>query len=252
MPGPPCTSFSTMQDLTQVIRTRLEPYGVQGLSERLQKKIDDANVLASFSLDVFAILMKLGLPVLLENPRASRLWYFKEVEELLAQGAELITADLCPFGTQRRERTSFLVANVDESVRKRLRRPCGGCDGLCGHTQKPHILPKGKKPGTSVNWTSLGQVYPPHLCDTLAGALIRCHRDCPQTAFCTFRHGPCRRDICCRRVYIYSFAAALDGCDTFPGTLVLQACRVSKTGTLVLQAPAPEEAADAKRRWQQF
>ena len=86
-------------------------------------------------------------------------------------GAKLITCDLCRFGTRWRKRTGLLICNIDESVRAKLRCTCGGSNGLCGRTGRRHILLKGKAPGSSVNMTSLGQVYPPKFCDTLAEAL---------------------------------------------------------------------------------
>ena len=169
--GPPCTTLSTMQDLTRVIRTRRYPKGVPGLSSYDQARVDEGNVQALFSLRIFAILMRKGLPCIIENPRASRLWFFQEVLDLIEQGAVLLTLDLCAYGTRWRKRTGLLVCNLEADAIVELQRLCGGSNGLCGHTGKPHILLKGKDPQSGKNWTSLGQVYPKRLCRAIAKAL---------------------------------------------------------------------------------
>ena len=169
--GPPCTTLSTMQDLTRVIRTRRHPKGVPGLSAYDQARVDEGNVHALFALQIFGILLRLGKPCIVENPRASRLWYFEEVEALLAAGAQLLTLDLCAYGTRWRKRTGLLVCNLSPSAVRSLTHLCGGTGSKCGRTRRPHILLKGKDPVSGRNWTSLGQVYPRQLCKAIAKAL---------------------------------------------------------------------------------
>ena len=90
---------------------------------------------------------------------------------MIAKGAFLLTLDLCAYGTRWRKRTGLLVCNIDASSLADLQRLCGGCDGLCGHTGKPHMLLEGKDPQSGKNSTSLGQVYPKKLCKSIAKAL---------------------------------------------------------------------------------
>ena len=167
--GPPCTTLSTMQDLTRIIRTRQFPKGV--LSDYDQKRVDEGNVHALFSIQLMRILKRLGRPCVIENPRASRLWFFPEVLALLREGALLLTMDMCAYGTKWRKRTGLLVTGIDELSIRNLSRRCGGSASCCGHTHRPHILLKGKDPQSGKNWTSLAQVYPRRLCSAIATAL---------------------------------------------------------------------------------
>ena len=160
-----------MRDLTRVIRTRQYPKGVPGLSAHDQARVDDGNMHALFSLKTFRTLLKKRLPCVIENPRSSRLWYFDEVLALIDQGAQLLTLDLCAYGTRWRKRTGLLVCNLEAAALSDLSRLCEGSDGLCGHTKRAHILLKGKDPKSGKNWTSLGQVYPRQLCKAIATAL---------------------------------------------------------------------------------
>ena len=83
----------------------------------------------------------------------------------------MLTIDMCAYGTRWRKRTGLLVCNLDASSLAALQQLCGGTEGKCGHTGRPHILLKGKDPQSGRNWTSLGQVYPRRLCKAIAKAL---------------------------------------------------------------------------------
>ena len=106
---------------------------------------------ALFCLKLFGIIMRNGFPCIIENPRASRLWFFEEVTTLLEAGAKLLITDMCAYGTRWRKRTGLLVCNLSAAAEADLARKCGGCDGLCGRTQRPHILFKGKDPVSKRN-----------------------------------------------------------------------------------------------------
>jgi len=169
--GPPCTSLSTMQDLTRVIRTRQFPKGVPNLDPYDQQRVDEGNLHALFCLKLMQILKRRGRPCVIENPRASRLWYFDETEALIRGGATLLTLDMCAYGAKWRKRTGLLTSGLDEFGRAALSRLCGGSSRCCGRTGRPHILLKGKDAVSGRNWTSLAQVYPRRYCSAIASAL---------------------------------------------------------------------------------
>ena len=122
---------------------------------------------------MFKTLMRNGFPCIIENTRASRLWYVEEVAEFNAQGAQLLTMDMCAYGTRSRKRTGLLVCHLEAQSCTQMQRLCGERNKLCGHTKRPHVHLKGKDPRSGRNWTSLGQVYPRQFCKSNAQVPLR-------------------------------------------------------------------------------
>merc|ERR1712194_680215 len=83
---------------------------------------------------------------------------------------------------------------------------------VCIYTKKPHIQLAGKIPGSSVNWTSIAQSYPPSLAHRLANTLVFAAEDQVQKlppAETTGKFGRgCKTHSCGRRAWQSSKAKA--------------------------------------------
>ena len=131
----PCTPHSPMQ---QLIRA-------QGLGERVDEIVADAEPLLSFTRKVLDAQARGGRIGVAENPLASRAWLHKEIYPLYAHewsAYELVRMDQCAFN---------LVDHQGELIKtSRSRRECwcrgtrvyfGGCTGWAtGITRMRRLL----------------------------------------------------------------------------------------------------------------
>ena len=114
---------------------------------------------------------RLGLPWIIENPKASKMWWVPPMRRLAAsKGVCEITCDFCQYGKPWRKRTTFLCGNVPADTLHRINRTCQGKHGICSATHNRHFQLTGSSP-EGISWTRIAQPYPTKLCYGLAHAL---------------------------------------------------------------------------------
>jgi hypothetical protein len=112
----------------------------------------------------------LGIPVLLENPKTSRLWLVPELQALASQhSASWCQVDYCQYGTPWQKSTYFLTWNCPR-LQSAL-RTCTPHSGRCSASGKHHVVLKGVDPA-GVFWTARAQPYPRPMCRTIADAIV--------------------------------------------------------------------------------
>ena len=172
MLAPPCSSFSPARDRTSVIRTRSSPWGLPGLSEKDQQKVEQGNSCIKAALEIIGDLNKYTIPWILENPHCSKMWFLPPLQKLVNDASVHVrVCDFCQFGTKWRKRTRFLIGNCDETDSLRLQRTCQAKNGHCSRSGKKHFhLTGSNNKGTP--WTLIAQPYPSRLCHSLAHTLL--------------------------------------------------------------------------------
>jgi hypothetical protein len=170
MLAPPCSSFSPARYRTSVIRSRKFPWGLPGIPDHEQVKVDIGNKCFLATFDLIRCFNQHGIPWILENPHASKCWYLPQLDKLLhSANCHVVVADFCQFGTKWRKRTRFLCGNIDPLDLQRVNLKCSG-HGWCSATNKPHFQLTGSN-NKGIPWTRIAQPYPTKLCHALAHAL---------------------------------------------------------------------------------
>ena len=175
--GPPCASWSIARDRTLVIRNQLQPWGLDNLPENEQVKVEAGNKTLRATLKLIRTLHRLGIPWSLENPGSSKMWWTKELKEIMTwPGVHEELIDFCQYGTAWRKRTRFIFGNVQpENLGRFNHRRCTGTGGFCSRTGERHFQLTGTSP-TGVPWTRIAQPYPTKLCNDLAHILVDAER----------------------------------------------------------------------------
>ena len=172
MLAPPCDSFSVARDRTKVIRTKVQPWGVDDslLTEKEKQKVSIGNACFASCFSLIRILNLYKVPWILENPASSKCWHLPFLKKLEQQEhAVSIVSDFCQYGTAWRKRTKFLCGNIAPADLHRIDRRCNN-SSICSRSGRPHFQLTGKGPN-NVNWTTIAQPYPKQLCDGLAYSL---------------------------------------------------------------------------------
>lgn len=150
-----------------LLRNQQYVWGIPGLSESDAHKVAVGNILLKFSAAVFRLCLRLQIPVVLENPHTSMIWYASPVQHLLThRSVNYEFTDFCQDGCQYRKRTRFLFAFLD------LRHCCRHCSarrGRCNKSGKPHQQLVGCPNGVFL--TKLAEPYPLSLCRRLASTI---------------------------------------------------------------------------------
>ena len=106
--GPVCGSFSTA--VTPPVRSCDYPMGRPGVSESMQRKIDQGNRFAAWMVLILGLALSMKMGVWLENPASSwlfRLPLWKQfMEEHIELGVWLV--DYCRFYMRWRKRTAIV------------------------------------------------------------------------------------------------------------------------------------------------
>ena len=149
--GITCTTFSRGGRGTHEVgcgpgplRSSSMPWGLDGLREDEQHKVDMGNVMVRFLLRLLRACSKYGCGFVAENPRTSILWCLPEVLNVAARcKAVRVEVDYCRFGEAWRKATTLLtnVANLVNITAK-----CKGHHGLCGVTKAPRLILAGRDP----------------------------------------------------------------------------------------------------------
>ena len=86
----------------------------------------------STSAAILNLFHRAHMPWILEQPCDSRLWDVPKIQTLAAQRRTAwALADFCVFGLACRQRTLFLVGNVDSRDLPRIAAKCAGRGGSC-------------------------------------------------------------------------------------------------------------------------
>ena len=91
------------------LRSNTDLWGLPGLSPIDQKKVDDGNAMALFTVPIIQLCIEVKIPVAVENPLTSMLWLLPEVAQL--GGAQEVKLDMCQFGTPRMKPARLLLWN---------------------------------------------------------------------------------------------------------------------------------------------
>ena len=165
MLAPPCASFSLPFQRDEWCRTKEEPWGLAGISERKRLLVDAGNRTARAALRLARECHKAGVPWCLEHPASSYLLATKEYIALRAlPGVHFVVLDQCQFGAKYRKHTALLCGGADDCDLDRLRKTCGA-SRRCTKTGLRHEWLEGKK-------LTNASRYPLNLCRHIAFVLL--------------------------------------------------------------------------------
>ena len=143
-------------------------YGLPGLNERDQQRVDDGNDSMRFVAQLIRLCLKHNVMVVVENPSGSRLWITPEFQKLLPLAASDDLVDYCAFGTSWRKRTRLVAWGRGLTGLPPL---CGGRQGFCSFSGCKHVKLEGfAEKGTFM--TAAASAYPTKLCRHVAPQLI--------------------------------------------------------------------------------
>lgn len=169
----PCGSFSAARrgrpgSPGGPLRTKEFPYGIPGLPETDLKKTEIGNKLLAATISIIETCLRYHVPVCLENPRSSQLWFQPSLLKVLSH-ATRVHVDYCGYGTRWKKATTFASWHADSLTG--LHAKCQGHPSnklrVCGFTQKTHLHLEGKSPDGRL-WTVVAEPYPHKLCNKYA------------------------------------------------------------------------------------
>ena len=176
----PCTSWSQARNRTNVIRSRLEPWGVRfpgkPLSTRDRESLRLGNATMRATLVLIKCFEECKVPWCLENPASSNMWHVPQLKKLLKEKhIRLVEIDQCSFGQPWRKRTKLLFSRCDpqdlESFEQRHK-----CHGRrrCDFSGREHLQLTGSGPDGKP-LTRKAQTFPSKMCRALARFLLADH-----------------------------------------------------------------------------
>ena len=175
----PCTSWSVARNMTNVIRSRSEPWGVRHpvkpFSEKDIKSLELGNKTMRSTLRLLKLFTKLKIPWALENPYSSNMWHVPSLKRYWERGvARLAVVDQCSWNKPWRKRTRILLFNVDDQDIDALERH--QCTGrrICSYSKQAHIQLTGSGPDGRP-MTLHAQEFPIGLSRMLARLLLSDH-----------------------------------------------------------------------------
>ncbi len=158
--APVCRSFSVA--VTPAIRCKDFPMGRPGVSERVQRSLDDGNQSSVWVFKLLRLCKRYDIRFWLENPALSWLFripsFLKLIDEFSGY-ADFWTADYCRYGKKWRKRTKFFT----DTVLRGHKTLCAGCIS--------HIKLRGRSSFHRKPWTVVAQPYPRGICKCLAFGL---------------------------------------------------------------------------------
>jgi hypothetical protein len=144
---------------------------LSGLSDVDACKVRVGNDLVEITCRIIDMCRACNIPVTVENPRRSRLWWCPCVLRQLRFGHK-VNMDLCAYEVEWKKATTFAVWNArtfdplgitcvgfyrkPSNFQGQHRQKIEWC---CGFSKKPHRILKGSAPG-GLNWTVIAQAYP--------------------------------------------------------------------------------------------
>ncbi|CAE7810168.1 unnamed protein product, partial [Symbiodinium sp. KB8] len=158
--APPCCSFSSA--VTPPVRSSRFPRGVPWLRGAMKERVGEGNKHADWCAKLIGLCEKAGVGWWLEQPDTSGLWRLPGFKLFKSPASSRAwRTDFCFFGTPWRKRTR--VACSSELAGRRNFCRC----------VLPHLLLRGRRPGTKDSWTAVAQPYPKEFAKTLALAAAR-------------------------------------------------------------------------------
>ena len=170
--APPCSSFSQAMDGSCKVRSPEFPWGLPGLSEKHQCKVDVGNNCLRAVLQLIGACIKLDIPWILEQPLTSRMWLTPELINIASRSSvHVVRCDQCQYGAPWRKSTLFMCGGIAFEDLQGLTRKCRGSRGMCSKTGQPHKMLSGKT-AQGINWTRIAQAYPRSLANALGKSLL--------------------------------------------------------------------------------
>ena len=151
--------------------------GLPNLSDKDQGKAHVGNTLLLTSAKIVRFCNARSIPVSLENPRRSRLWW-TPVMLRLKRSASLVHMDFCRFGTEWQKPTTFAVWGT--SSLDPLGMQCAPRAHLCSTSHCRYRRLESTAPGGR-HWTAIAEPYPKELCRLYASCATKAYET---KAFC--------------------------------------------------------------------
>ena len=154
------------------LRNARHPWGMPRLKEFDQMKVDKANTIYQFCINIiiWCCSQTPPVPFTVENPSRSWIWQLPPMKGAIARyNLVLLHMDMCMHGSQRRKRTGILTNSPQ--IFKSLEK---GCDGQHSHAAWGPI-----QDPVSGRWSfATGQEceYPPVFCDRIAACIAEAKR----------------------------------------------------------------------------
>jgi hypothetical protein len=130
------TSWSASRMRKPVRHWHHSIWGLPGLDAKLLQEVILGNKQARWAARLFTKLAVKGIPVAIENPSSSLLWFTPLFRCLLARFG-FRDVDMCSFGSPYRKRTRILFANW--KLQGLSHFCCHGKGGMCSFTGRRHI-----------------------------------------------------------------------------------------------------------------
>ena len=158
--APPCCSFSSA--VTPRVRSPRFPRGLPWLVGKRRAKVLEGNSHAEWCRRLIDLCEKAKVSWWLEQPDTSMMWRLREFRRFRAPDSQHVwRGDFCYFGTAWRKRTRVACSNE-----------LAGRRHFC-RCLVPHVVLRGRKPGTNESWTAVAQPYPKEFARTLAEGVAR-------------------------------------------------------------------------------
>ena len=182
--GTECSSWSRARrgrseggGMPRALRSDVHLWGLPGLTPSEQRRVEQGNAMAQFTVSVIRLCIELQIPVGLENPLCSRLWLLPELDQLSSLPcAQRVNLHMCQFGAPWMKPTQIRLWNcgpADAARRQcayRRQRNTSGTS-LCSATGVPHVVLSGTGPCGFK--TSAASVYPVQFCNTIVDIMMR-------------------------------------------------------------------------------
>ena len=151
--SPPCTAFSTMQNLS---RGKRDP-------KIVERELEEGKEHIRFCIEIYILQIEGRRCFVHEHPSGATSWNMKEMIGLMmSQGVGVATVDMCEFGLTAKgkdgrrgpvQKCTRIISNSHE-VLKRVDKKCPNRGGAKVHE---HVVLEGRN-------TKLAQVYPREFC----------------------------------------------------------------------------------------
>ena len=144
------------------LRSKATPMGVEGLSAIDAGEVVLGNKMLAVTTPLVALCRSHGVPVTVENPRRSRLWWTPGMLRTPSKGCRKLNLDFCAYGTSLMKSTTFAAWGTsifDDIARTCHMRPP---DFACSFSGQRHHRLQGTAPGGQC-WTPVAQPYPKRL-----------------------------------------------------------------------------------------
>ena len=116
--------------------------------------------------------LKWGVAISLKNPQKSWLWHHPAINKVYDKACasdeppNWFSFDFCAFGTPWKKSTTLMCWSLPDA-RQHLERRCCGRRGICGHSDRPHVVLEGRHKN-GLPMTQVSEPYPAPLCKAYA------------------------------------------------------------------------------------